>query len=127
MKVGAQVTITARALQSSAERRIWSTLFDPRDWISYVYVPIIVPTLVLTPYFVIKVYERAHRINEIVQSLAEESRDLEEMTRLLDGFPEPFIGEKAEGLSSPLLKSRFDQARLPASEWQSPRGRRREG
>jgi hypothetical protein len=95
----ATVTIRARTLQSSAARRIWSTLFDPRDWISYVYVPIIVPLLVLTPYFVVKVYERAHRINEIVQSLAEESRDLEEMTRLLDGPPEFFIGEKAEDLS----------------------------
>ena len=95
----ATITINARALQSSAARRIWSTLFDPRDWVSYVYVPIIVPILVLAPYFAIKVYERAHRINQIVQSLAEESRDLEEMTRLLDGFPEPFIGEKAEGLN----------------------------
>ncbi len=92
------VTVRARTLHSSAARRIWSTLFDPRDWVSYVYVPIIVPILVLAPYFVTKYYERSQRINEIVQSLAEESRDLEQMTRLLDGLPEDFTGEKAEDL-----------------------------
>lgn len=93
-------TINARTLHSSAARRIWSTLLDPRDWASYVYVPIIIPILVLTPYFVVKSYERSHRINEIVKSLAEESEDLEQMTRLLDGMPEQFTGEKAEDLSS---------------------------
>jgi predicted acylesterase/phospholipase RssA len=93
------VTIKARTLHSSAARRIWSTLLDPRDWVSYVYVPIIIPILVLTPYLVTKYYERSQRINEIVQSLAEESHDLQQMTRLLDGLPEDFTGEKAEDLS----------------------------
>src|SRR5262249_58024482 len=32
-------TVQARTLQGSAVRRIWSTLLDYRDWISYVYVP----------------------------------------------------------------------------------------
>ena len=37
-------TVEARALQDSALRRIWSTLLDRRDWTSYVYVPLLVPT-----------------------------------------------------------------------------------
>jgi hypothetical protein len=38
-------------------RRIWSTLWDHRDWVAYVYVPIIVPILVLLPYLAISIYQ----------------------------------------------------------------------
>lgn len=89
-------TIKARTLHFSAIRRIWSTLLDTRDWVSYVYVPIIVPILVMVPYIAIKAYEHSRQIGEIVQSLAQENQDLDQMTRLLDGLPEPFTGETAE-------------------------------
>src|SRR4051794_34013337 len=79
------VTLQARALHRSSLRRILSTLLDWRDWVSYVYVPIIIPLLILAPYFVIKSYERARRVNQIVESLAQGSRDLEQMSRLMDG------------------------------------------
>jgi hypothetical protein len=78
-----EATLEARTLHGSASRRIWSTLLDHRDWVSYVYVPIIVPILFLTPYLAYKVYERSHRINQIVESLSQQSRDLEQMTRLM--------------------------------------------
>jgi len=93
-----QVTQDARTLYASAVRRIWSTLLDYRDWASYVYVPIIVPLLVLLPYFVIKSYERSQLVNHIVESLAQGSRDLEQMTRLMEGPVQPWVGEKAEDL-----------------------------
>ena len=89
-----RVTRDARTLHASAVRRIWSTLLDWRDWCSYVYVPIIVPLLILAPYFLAKSYERSRRINQIVESLAQESRDLEQMSQLMDGPMERFIGEK---------------------------------
>ena len=92
----AQVTQEARALQSSALRRICSTLLDYRDWVSYLYVPILVPILVVLPYFLAKSYQRSHRINQIVESLAQGSRDLELMTRLLEGPVKPWIGQRAE-------------------------------
>jgi len=92
------VTQDARTLYASAVRRIWSTLFDYRDWVSYVYVPIIVPILVLLPYFVTKSYVRSQRVNQIVESLAQGSRDLEQMTRLMEGPVEPWVGENAEDL-----------------------------
>jgi hypothetical protein len=88
------VTQEARALHASAVRRIWRTLLDYRDWVSYVYVPIIIPMLVLLPYFVVKSYERSRRVNQIVESLAQGSRDLEQMTRLMDGPVTPWVGEK---------------------------------
>ena len=90
------VTLKARKLHDSAARRIWSTLLDYRDWVSYIYVPILVPILVLAPYFSIKYYERSYRIGQLIESLAQESRDLEQMSQLVDGTPEPFVGAKTE-------------------------------
>ena len=96
----ADVTIEARELQGSALRRIWSTLLDYRDWVSYLYVPILVPILIVLPYFIAKSYQRSHRVNQIVESLAQGSRDLGQMTQLLEGPVEPWTGESAEEVAS---------------------------
>jgi predicted acylesterase/phospholipase RssA len=88
------VTKAARTLHASAGRRIWSRLLDYRDWLSYVYVPIIVPILVLLPWAIVKSYERSHRVSQIAESLAQGSRDLDEMTQLMEGPVAPFVGEK---------------------------------
>jgi hypothetical protein len=80
-------------MQASALRRIWSTLLDYRDWVSYVYVPILIPILVLLPYFVFKSYQRSHRQSQLVDSLSQGSRDLELMSRLLEGPIKPWTGE----------------------------------
>ncbi len=98
-----EATKNARRLHASAVRRIWSTLLDWRDWTSYVYVPLIVPILVLAPYLSVKYYERSHRMTQIVQSLAQGSRDVEQMSRLLEGPVAPFPGEKAEPLAEGTL------------------------
>lgn len=92
------ITREARALHGSSVRRVWSRLLDYRDWVSYVYVPIIVPLLVLLPYFAVKYYERSVRVNQVIESLAQGSRDVEQMTRLLEGPVPPFVGERAEEL-----------------------------
>jgi predicted acylesterase/phospholipase RssA len=94
----AAVTVEARMLQASSLRRIWSTLLDYRDWVSYVYVPILIPILVLMPYFVVKSYERSARQSRLIDSLSQGSRDLEIMTRLLDGPMRPWVGESAQEL-----------------------------
>jgi hypothetical protein len=86
----------ARVLQNSAIRRIWTTLLDYRDWTSYIYVPILVPILILLPLLTAKFYQRSHRIHQIVESLAQSSRDLEQMTRLIEGPVEPWTGAIAE-------------------------------
>jgi predicted acylesterase/phospholipase RssA len=91
-KATTAATVEARTLQASALRRIWSTLLDYRDWVSYVYVPIIIPILVLLPYYVGKLYQRSRQINQIVESLSQGSRDLEQMTRLLGAKSVPWNG-----------------------------------
>jgi predicted acylesterase/phospholipase RssA len=81
-------TVEARALQASAARRIWSTLLDRRDWTSYVYVPLLVPILILLPYLAVRYYQRSHRLNQLVNSLSQGRPELDEMSRLLDHGPE---------------------------------------
>ena len=107
----APATVEARSLQASALRRIWSTLLDRRDWASYVYVPLLVPILVLLPYLVVKSYQRSQRINQLVESLSQGSRDLEQMSqpaRRADSSP---------GSASPPRKSAsFDEPDLTGFE-----------
>jgi predicted acylesterase/phospholipase RssA len=106
LRGSADETTEARKLQASALRRIWSTLLDYRDWTSYVYVPILVPILILLPYFIVKSYQRSQRINQIVESLAQGSRDLQQMTRLLDSKSVPFRGVAFEQVDKAIESER---------------------
>jgi hypothetical protein len=95
----AQVTVDARTLQASGIRRIWSTLLDYRDWASYVYVPILVPLMVLLPYFVISTYQYSRSVSRLIQSISQGSMDFEIMSHLLEGPMRPFPGEVPEQVS----------------------------
>src|SRR5258706_11496353 len=50
--------------------------------------------MVLAPYFSVKYYEYSHRMNQIIQSLAQGSRDVEQMSRLMEGPVARFAGDK---------------------------------
>jgi predicted acylesterase/phospholipase RssA len=89
-------TLKARMLQGSAVRRIWSGMLDYRDWVSYIYAPIIIPLMILLPYFTYKAYQRSRHVNQLIESLAQGSPDLEYMSRLLDGPIKPWTGAPAE-------------------------------
>ena len=93
-------TLKARRLQGSAVRRIWSRLLDYRDWVSYIYVPIIVPILILLPYCTYKAYQHSNNRNQLIESLAQGSPDLDYMTQLLDGPIKPWTGEQAEEIGA---------------------------
>jgi predicted acylesterase/phospholipase RssA len=96
----AAATVEARRLQVSAVRRIWSTLLDPRDWVSWIYVPLLIPILVLLPWVATRYYRHTHRVNQIVQSLSQGSRDLEQMSRLLEAPVTPWKGDTPEEVNS---------------------------
>jgi predicted acylesterase/phospholipase RssA len=99
-------TRDARKLQKSSIRRIFSTLFDYRDWVSYIYVPLLLPIFFLTPYFVYQAYQDSYRMNQIVSSLRQGSQDLEVMNRLLKGPIPPWEGVQADKVP------RFDAVNL---------------
>jgi len=89
----APVTQQSRTLQHSAVRRIWSTLLDYRDWISYIYVPILVPILLVMPYYGVKWYRQSQINQQLVESMAQSNQDYAVMNRLLqDGTPKLFEG-----------------------------------
>lgn len=96
--VTASITKQARALQQSAVRRIWSTMLDFRDWTSWIYVPLIVPILVVLPYASYTFYQRSQRIRQIVESLTQSSSDLQQMSRLMAGPVRPWVGASATPL-----------------------------
>jgi predicted acylesterase/phospholipase RssA len=82
-------TTEARELQKSAGRRIWTSLFDVRDWVTYIYVPILVPILLFLPYLSIHYYKRSVRLNALTQSFAQGSPDLAKLGDMLDNDPLP--------------------------------------
>ena len=92
----AAVTREARTLQASAVRRIWSTLLDHRDWVSYLYVPIIIPIITMLPYVVYKAYQHSHRVNKLIESISQGSPDFGIMSQLLDGPMKTWTGEAPE-------------------------------
>jgi predicted acylesterase/phospholipase RssA len=94
-----EATRAARELQASATRRIWGTVLDYRDWVSYVYVPIMVPILTLLPYVVFRVYQHSHNVNRLIESISQGSPDYEIMSSLLDGPMRTFPGEVPEQVS----------------------------
>jgi predicted acylesterase/phospholipase RssA len=89
-------TVTARTMQGSALRRVWSTLLDRRDWTSYVYVPLLVPILVMMPYLAFKFHERSKRLNYLLESFSQGSQDFAQMSQLIEGRQQPWIGAPAE-------------------------------
>jgi predicted acylesterase/phospholipase RssA len=100
-------TCKARTLQGAAVRRIWSRLLDHRDWVSYLYAPIIIPLVILLPYFAYKAYQHSYNVNQLFASLSPGSPDLDCMSRLLDAPIKPWTGEPAEeivGSDEPDLK-----------------------
>jgi predicted acylesterase/phospholipase RssA len=92
-------TLKARTLQGSAVRRIWSRTLDYRDWVSYIYVPIIIPLMILLPYFTYRAYQHSSNVNLLIESLSQGSPDLEYMSRLLDAPMKPWTGERAEEIA----------------------------
>jgi hypothetical protein len=61
---------------------------------------IVLPILTLLSYIVIKFYERSHRVNQLIESLSQGTRDREVISRLLEGSIKPWVGEPAEEVRS---------------------------
>jgi predicted acylesterase/phospholipase RssA len=99
-KAPAAATTDARTLQGSSVRSIWSTLLDRRDWVSYVYVPIIMPILVLLPYVATTTYRHSHRLSQIVKSFSQSTSDLDTLNEMLENKSVAWSGEHAQRVRS---------------------------
>src|SRR5437588_10942239 len=94
----AETMVKARTLQASAFRRIWSSLFDFRDWSSYIYVPLFFPLFVLLPYGALEYYKSAERSRELVKWLYHGSPDLSQVQVLLQ--TRPAVWRKGSGAAA---------------------------
>lgn len=91
------VAADARALQASAIRRVWSRFFDRRDWVSFIYIPIIVPLMLFLPSISYHYYKRFVRLNNLTLSYAQGSPDLAQLDRMLAQEPmKPWKGVPTE-------------------------------
>ena len=78
----------ARKLQSSSRRRIWSTLFDARDWPTWVWIPLIVIVLSTVPWLIYKANRHAQQQQLVLSAIAETSPLYRKILELLeDGTP----------------------------------------
>jgi predicted acylesterase/phospholipase RssA len=90
-------TEQSRLLQQSARRRLWSTLLDYRDWTSFLYVPLLVPILVVLPYYGVKWYHQAQVAQRLIEGMAQSNQDYAVISKLLQEGPvPPFEGMPAE-------------------------------
>jgi predicted acylesterase/phospholipase RssA len=94
-------TELARTLRSSSSRRVWSTLLDPRDWPSYVYVLAALLLFVYVPMQVYQLYRTAQMQATVINAIASGDPDFRQVLDLLDKDPTSdwatiAIGEKAE-------------------------------
>lgn len=80
-------TKVARSLRKSAARRVWSTLFDFRDWPTYLYIALGMFLFGYLPFQVYQLYEKSHVQAEMIDSIANGNPDIREILNLLDRDP----------------------------------------
>ena len=88
-------TQVARQLRRSSRRRIWISLFDWRDWSSYLHATIAFMLLVYLPLQVLQLYRKAQLQEDIITSIASGDRDIREILELGTSDPtEDWVGEE---------------------------------
>jgi len=83
----APTTVLARRLRRSSNRRVFSTLLDPRDWPSYVYVALALLLFVYAPYQVYQLHRRAQAQALVIDSITRGDPDLHMIFGLLNADP----------------------------------------
>src|SRR5262249_39109920 len=80
----AEHTVLARTLQKSSRRRIWSTLADLRDPMTYLFVPLVLAVLLVMPYLLVRLYaswRTGSRALEVAAASGPDEAELIELVR----------------------------------------------
>lgn len=72
----APATVLARRLRRSSVRRVFSTMLDPRDWPSYVYLALALLLFVYAPYQIYELHRRAQAQASVITSITRGDPDL---------------------------------------------------
>ena len=92
----------ARQLRKSSRRRIWSTLFDWRDWPSYVYLAVACVLLFYLPLQVYELYRTSQTQADVIKSIASGDSDIGRILTLARSDPtSDWISEDIREKSQP--------------------------
>jgi predicted acylesterase/phospholipase RssA len=80
-------TAISRRLRGSSARRLWSTLFDFRDWPTYIYLALAVFLFGYVPLQVYKLYHRAQVLTTINEAIAQGDPDIRRVLDLVTEDP----------------------------------------
>jgi predicted acylesterase/phospholipase RssA len=77
----------AATLREGSRRRIWSTMFDLRDWPTYVYAILALLVFVWLPVRFWRIHRHAEMLTSVIDSIAEGDPDIRLVLDLVDGDP----------------------------------------
>lgn len=80
-------TAVARRLRRSSLRKVWSTLFNWRDWTSYVYIAIALLLFVFLPVKAYEFYKKSQVQAQMIDAIASGNPDIRDIISLLDRDP----------------------------------------
>jgi predicted acylesterase/phospholipase RssA len=80
----APATLLARSLRCSSRRRVFSTLLDPKDWTSYLYLALAVLLFIALPTSVYRLHRHATRLASVIDSIAEGDPDIRQILDLFE-------------------------------------------
>jgi len=83
----APVASLAATLHGGSRRRVWTTLFDPQDWPSWIYAVIGLVLFVWLPMRIWKVHSRAVLLTSVIDSIAAGDPDIRLVLDLVEGDP----------------------------------------
>jgi predicted acylesterase/phospholipase RssA len=91
------VAKAAHGLQDATRRRLWSSLLDLGDWVTWFYIPLIVLLLGALPLFAYRKYRHARLDASLSRAVVEMREDFRKMLELLEfGPPEEFPSMQVE-------------------------------
>ena len=78
-------TQNSRQLRTSSYRKVWSTLFDFKDWPSYVFIAIAFLLFVCGPVYIYRLRKHAELLTTMIDSIALGDPDIRQILDLVEG------------------------------------------
>jgi hypothetical protein len=89
----AEATERARLLQNSSRRKYLGVILSPRDWVTYLYLPLFLLLFAVTPYFAYKSWHLMRVSSRLTSAIAETRHDYRTLLGLIkDGPVAPWQG-----------------------------------
>ena len=77
----------AAALRRGSRRRVWSTLFDPRDWPTWIYAALAAVLFIWLPLRLYRIHRHAEILAGVIDSIAKGDPEIRLVLDLVDGDP----------------------------------------